>query len=126
MVLWSHVPVASTPGVVRLLRSAFNPGYLGVDLFFVLSGFLITRILLADRENERPLRFFLARRALRIFPIYYLLLAVLLLAKPGQYLAWCAIYLSNFHFMFDKTPNPLPHTWSLAIEEHFYLIWPPI
>jgi peptidoglycan/LPS O-acetylase OafA/YrhL len=126
MVLWSHVPVVSTPTIVRLLRSAINPGYLGVDLFFVLSGFLITRILLVDRLNQRPLRLFLVRRSLRIFPIYYLLLAFLFFLKPGKYLGWCAVYLSNFHFMFDKTPNPLPHTWSLAIEEHFYLIWPPI
>lgn len=126
MVLWSHIPVVSTPGVVRLLRSLLNPGYLGVDLFFVLSGFLITRILIADRENGRPLRLFFARRALRIFPIYYLLLVLLLFLKPGPYLAWCAVYLSNFQFMFDKTPSPLRHTWSLAVEEHFYLLWPPI
>ena len=126
MVFWSHIPIIATPPVVRLLRSAINPGYFGVDLFFVLSGFLITRILLAERQNGRPLRLFLARRALRIFPIYYLLLALLMFVKPGVYLAWCAVYLSNFHFMFDKTPNPLPHTWSLAIEEHFYLLWPPI
>ena len=46
------------------------------------------------------------------------------MVDPGWYLAWCAGYLSNFKFSFDYTPNPLRHTWSLCVEEHFYMIWP--
>ncbi|MBI5851919.1 MAG: acyltransferase [Planctomycetes bacterium] len=146
LVLWQHVPAMVIPyavfGVQRAvigefqggewpiwfdgLRDAFvQAGYLGVDTFFVLSGFLITRILRAERATGAPLRHFLLRRVLRIFPIYYLTLAVVWIVHPGSELPWCAAYLSNFRFAFhDHGGGWLSHTWSLAIEEHFYLLWP--
>jgi len=124
LVLWSHLPagVFGAPG--DALRYVLRPGYLGVDIFFVLSGFLITRILLDDRARRRPLRQFMLRRFVRIFPIYYLLIAVLLIVDPGPYLGWCATYLSNFYFAVETLHSPMEHTWSLAVEEHFYLFWP--
>ena len=124
LVVREHLPRGLFGAAGEALRFAVQPGYLGVDLFFVLSGFLITRILLADRARGRPLRHFLIRRFARIFPIYYLLILVMWLASPGTYLAWCAGYLSNFYFAVHRAPSPMEHTWSLAVEEHFYLVWP--
>lgn len=110
-----------------------------VRLFFVLSGFLITSNLLDGRtalgagasRRDRWLLIgrFAARRGLRIFPAYYLLLVVLATFNaPGvrHDLAVFAVYLSNFHFAArnDWDPWPLSHAWSLAIEEQFYLVWP--
>ncbi|MBL9078365.1 MAG: acyltransferase [Planctomycetes bacterium] len=126
MVLWNHVP-RTLPGYPEWLVYAeilIGPGGFGVELFFVLSGFLITRILIAEREQGVPVRWFLLRRCLRIFPIYYLLLAVMLVVRPSADIAWCAVYLSNFKSLFAPVDGPLAHTWSLCVEEHFYLLWP--
>jgi peptidoglycan/LPS O-acetylase OafA/YrhL len=117
------------------LGRAFTFGWTGVDLFFVLSGFLITRILLHSRDRSGFLRTFVARRALRIWPAY---LMVVLLAFAGvaripdgplafnaNAYPWYvyALYLQNLWF---KDPGPwlLSPTWSLAIEEQYYLVWP--
>ncbi|SFO67156.1 Peptidoglycan/LPS O-acetylase OafA/YrhL, contains acyltransferase and SGNH-hydrolase domains [Mesorhizobium sp. NFR06] len=109
-------------------------GHLGVRLFFVLSGFLITRLLLEARdaaafEAGPALRSFYARRALRIFPPYFAVLAFVWLTDLEQArssLAWHALYLSNFWYAHrnDWTPWLLCHFWSLSIEEQFYLAWP--
>lgn len=124
LVLGTHAPRefgALHRGIPQILGAG---GYLGVDLFFVLSGFLITRLLLADRERGAPLYQFIVRRFLRIFPIYYLLLLVFFALRPGPELPWCAAYLSNYYFVSASAHHPLRHTWSLAVEEHFYLFWP--
>jgi peptidoglycan/LPS O-acetylase OafA/YrhL len=127
LVLWCHIP-HETPGYpewVLRVHEVVGPGGLGVDIFFVLSGFLITRILLDERNRGVPVRRFLFRRVLRIFPIYYLLLLVMLFVRPSVELAWCAVYLSNLHYILaPQFPRSLGHTWSLCIEEHFYLLWP--
>jgi peptidoglycan/LPS O-acetylase OafA/YrhL len=108
----------------------------GVRLFFVLSGFLITGILLECRAAIArdgggvafTLRQFYARRALRIAPVYYAtLLAAWLLGVPAvrEGLWWHVAYLSNLHFaLTDSWHAPLSHFWSLAVEEQFYLAWP--
>lgn len=108
----------------------------GVRLFFVLSGFLITSILLDCREAMESgrqglaftLRRFYIRRALRIFPLFYAtLLAAWLLGVPEVRAngLWHAAYLSNIYFAITETWNfPLSHFWSLAVEEQFYLVWP--
>jgi peptidoglycan/LPS O-acetylase OafA/YrhL len=111
---------------------AFIPwGLMGVRLFFVLSGFLITSILLRTRSEENrsvELRTFYARRVLRIFPVYYvtIFVAFLLNIHPfRQTVAWHLAYLSNFHQIFLAPPgDPITHLWSLAVEEQFYLVWP--
>lgn len=109
-------------------------GWAGVNLFFVLSGFLITGILLDAKTGNRYFRNFYARRTLRIFPIYY---AVLLSAiavsivkgnARGDYTLWHLSYMQNWIQVHDRFNSPLfgslGHTWSLAVEEQFYLLWP--
>jgi peptidoglycan/LPS O-acetylase OafA/YrhL len=107
----------------------------GVGIFFVLSGFLITRILIADKARGRGLNEFYDRRVARIFPIYFLLLAILALAWPGQELGWAADFSFNMryvtqlreYFHIDAPDAPIPpvaHFWSLCVEEHFYWFWP--
>ncbi len=118
--------------------SLARTGWAGVDLFFVLSGFLITGILYRTREVPRSLRVFHARRFLRIFPLYYGFLLVLFALGPllvpgsdwletvGSRQLWHWAYLSNVLAAlegWDAVPH-LGHLWSLAIEEQFYLLWP--
>jgi peptidoglycan/LPS O-acetylase OafA/YrhL len=112
-------------------------GHLGVRLFFVLSGYLITGILLRCRswmeagqtDAATNLRRFYIRRFLRIFPPYYALLALMVIRNvPGvrDTLWWHAGYASNFLFALegDWKPGDTSHFWSLAVEEQFYLVWP--
>jgi peptidoglycan/LPS O-acetylase OafA/YrhL len=114
-------------GLQRLLLLATKPGWLGVNLFFVLSGFLITGILLEAKAKDKPgyYRRFYMRRALRILPAYYLLLV--LLAVFGQaslpYLGLSSIYLANITVLFGVA-NDYGPLWSLAVEEHYYIAWP--
>ncbi len=133
LVLWAHLPRDIAGPWVARLEYLVRPGYLGVDVFFVLSGLLITRILLAERMRGRaegegalaaPTRFWI-RRFLRIFPIYYLGLVALSFVYDGPDLGWSAVYLQNFWYASHaELASPLKHTWSLAVEEHFYLVWP--
>lgn len=102
-----------------------QPGWLGVNLFFVLSGFLITGILLDSRNRPDYYRRFYGRRALRILPAYYLLLLLLgLLGQAGAaYLGLSFIYLANVTNLFGVA-NDYGPLWSLAVEEHYYILWP--
>jgi peptidoglycan/LPS O-acetylase OafA/YrhL len=124
--------------------TAFPGGFLGVDVFFVLSGYLITDLLVAqwNRLGRLDLRQFWTRRARRLLPALAVLLVVVTAAtaiiEPGQLAALrqaliaAATYSSNWwqalahHSYFDQfgPPPPLQHLWSLAIEEQFYLVWP--
>lgn len=114
-------------------------GSSGVTMFFVLSGYLITQILLKEKEvfnieagrnfekSGFVLKTFYIRRALRIFPIYYItlfLLAILNVDSAREYLAWHGLYLSNFLYSFKIGMDSLSHFWSLGVEEQFYLAWP--
>ncbi len=107
-------------------------GQTGVDLFFVLSGFLITRILLNSRDDPHYFRNFYVRRALRIFPLYYGFIIVYALFLSSSYLSenrsslwWLLLYAENIRLTFgDESLTGLTHFWTLAVEEHFYLIWP--
>lgn len=114
--------------IVSLTRSA----WVGVDLFFVLSGYLITGILLRSRDRRGYFRIFYMRRFFRIFPLYYSCLALLVavwFVSPGLRsslaLPWNFFYLANVHFALAAwTWPPISHLWSLSVEEQFYLIWP--
>src|SRR5262249_49808445 len=123
----------------RLVIKAASYGMLGVDLFFVLSGFLITGLLLDAKGRPHYFRNFYARRTLRIFPLYYLVLAALFLVLPHlatlpmnletarEHQGWLWAYVANFYIAAQSSWAALSyvsHFWSLAIEEHFYLIWP--
>lgn len=111
-------------------------GWLGLDIFFVLSGFLITNILINSIGTKNYLRNFYVRRILRVFPLYYASLIFFLLILPHlkttlrleYYIdnqAWLWVYLQNWLYIFSP-PNEsaLNHLWSLAVEEQFYLLWP--
>jgi peptidoglycan/LPS O-acetylase OafA/YrhL len=105
-------------------------GSIGVRLFFVLSGFLITRILLASRQEDIAiaLRSFYIRRGLRIFPLFYFVLALAALINIGPVrstIGWHVSYLTNV-YLFDRGSwhGSISHLWSLAVEEQFYLVWP--
>ena len=123
----------------------FAGGYVGVDVFFVISGFLITRLLLGELEStgRLSLRRFYARRARRLLPLSAVLLAsvgilsVLLLSpvravEVSGDIVSSALYTANWHFAAqsvdyfaqDIEPSPVLHLWSLAIEEQFYVVWP--
>lgn len=113
-------------------------GWLGVDLFFVLSGFLITSILLNEIQQPGGLKKFYVRRILRIFPLYFLCLLIFLVLFPAwglykselQYFTdhqwWLWTYLENWLYSFRLRDDAkmLTHLWSLAVEEQFYLVWP--
>jgi peptidoglycan/LPS O-acetylase OafA/YrhL len=112
---------------------AWDVGSLGVRLFLVVSGFLITGILVDARAAAAPdgragvLRAFYSRRALRIAPAYYLVLGLAVLAVPEVRDAWVwhATYLSNMHMALQGAwDHGIIHFWSLAVEEQFYLLWP--
>lgn len=121
--------------ILKVLSKLSVLGQTGVDLFFVLSGFLITRILLHEKNTPGAfLKTFFARRVLRIFPLYYgflifiyFLLPILTSSEivPFSKQIWFWGYLQNFVYTFPIAPFEGPnHLWSLAVEEHFYLVWP--
>ncbi len=131
--LWSNPDVGASRWT-RLLVSFHAAGWIGVDLFFVLSGFLITGILYDTLPSTHFFRNFYARRALRIFPLYYSFLLLLYLISRGAGAHWFAT--STWHTL-TYTENLLGggpvttaswvninHFWSLAVEEQFYLVWP--
>jgi peptidoglycan/LPS O-acetylase OafA/YrhL len=110
-------------------------GATGVDLFFVLSGYLITGIILRNQGLRGFYRTFYVRRALRIFPIYYLAIALVvglnvLRSHPEKMdaLPYCLFYAQGISYYWGSAPpvmlSSLGHTWTLAIEEQFYLFWP--
>jgi peptidoglycan/LPS O-acetylase OafA/YrhL len=140
LVLATHVVGGVAPAnrfdivVLRALRA----GWIGVDLFFVLSGFLITGILLDSRGDRRYFVAFFARRALRILPLYWLFL-ILLAAYAGFFqsgsewdalmasMPWHIAYLTNVLVAmhgWNAAALQSGHLWSLAVEEQFYLVWP--
>jgi peptidoglycan/LPS O-acetylase OafA/YrhL len=140
MVIGSHAFESSydTHGaLVRAIGHFLYYGMYGVDLFFVLSGFLITGILFDSLKDEGYFRKFYARRALRILPLYYGVLAVCFLLTYPLHLHWgdmgwlLVFYLQNLHPMKIMSFSPganigLYHFWSLAVEEQFYLVWPAV
>jgi peptidoglycan/LPS O-acetylase OafA/YrhL len=136
-----HVKQSIEPGSFNgVFSQFFNVGWCGVDLFFVLSGFLITGILCDAKGASNYFPKFWMRRILRIFPLYYGFLLVLFVLVPlahrfspliQQHLAeqrWLWGYGSNFYYSMASHPLidafRLQHFWSLAIEEQYYLIWP--
>src|SRR3974390_3587616 len=120
-------------------------GFMGVDAFFVLSGFLITSLLIGEWRQTSTIKLggFWARRARRLLPALFMMLLFVaffasVIVPKGTYGALrldalaTLLYVSNWHFIlvnsnyFNETAasSPLPHTWSLAVEEQFYVIWP--
>ena len=140
LVLFTHLlpyrPAHSS--LMRVFNALAGCGWAGVNIFFVLSGFLITGILYDSKGEEFFFRNFYMRRTLRIVPLYFLLVGCcmfvfpLFAATPGsmpaahQWMYW--LYLSNMPIAFhgDLRWGWLGQLWSLAVEEHFYLVWPAV
>lgn len=148
LVLFFHLnllrSVTTEHALDGVASNLFSAGWCGVDLFFVLSGFLITRILYQAKESDRYFTNFYLRRTLRIFPLYYAVLVLTFfiiphlpsMLIPSEKLdrwarvdvnpLWHWLYLSNFSTAMAGSwgHGILDVTWSLAIEEQFYLLWP--
>jgi len=136
--VYGHGLAPSGLFIDRLYYRVAGAGWIGVDLFFVLSGFLITGILYDAKESRHYFRNFYARRILRIFPLYYGALILFLVVLPwlrpdhsglssmARDGVWYWSYLSNVKFASDGWPQfgAIGHFWSLAVEEQFYLLWP--
>lgn len=115
------------PVVPSIVARVTAPGWLGVDLFFVLSGLLITSILLKKRSDAHFLRDFYARRIRRILPLYLIMLAVMVLVfgASWKFVLICLFTGANLLPVFGVAgPAPASLFWSLAVEEHFYFLWP--
>jgi peptidoglycan/LPS O-acetylase OafA/YrhL len=133
MVLVHHVffafPRASSAyeGIPVVLLRLVDHGWLGVDLFFILSGFLITGILIESKSKPNYAKNFYMRRVLRIFPLYFVAVVTMWLFYPDStsYLLLSFVFLANFANGFQiHEPHGMGILWSLNIEEHFYLAWP--
>lgn len=127
LVMWFHSTTLSEPAHSN--KAVFLFGQSGVDLFFVLSGFLITSILIDTQHDKNALKKFYIRRALRIFPLYFAVLVFACIITWNSFSFSHAypyfLYIQNWSISFDLTFWPyLVHTWTLAIEEQFYLAWP--
>lgn len=118
----------SWSGLGKIVLALTGPGWLGVDIFFVLSGFLITGILLKDKEtSQHYIRNFYGRRVLRILPLYAvaLILVAVFYHHPGPTLVLGVLMCVNFAPIFNiEVVSGAAALWSLSVEEHFYLIWP--
>jgi peptidoglycan/LPS O-acetylase OafA/YrhL len=119
--------MAALPRATQIFLHATWFGRLGVNLFFVLSGFLITGLLLNSVGRADYFRNFYIRRVLRILPAYYVLLLILALTHHTSrvFLEMSAIHLANLTPLFGVGSSYVV-LWSLAVEEHFYLIWPTV
>ena len=136
---YAGITVQLSQQLAQRIENFGEAGVFGVDLFFVLSGYLITSILLRKREQPNYFRNFYARRFLRLFPLYYGYLALVALVLPlfhrlthssmqdysGSWW-WYLLYLSNWKADHGAPDPNLGHFWSLAVEEQFYLIWPAV
>ncbi len=131
--------ILQTTFAAKLFAYAMVPGWSGVELFFVLSGFLITGILLKSKTAENYFSSFYARRFLRIFPIYYFVVTAGLVAAhynfwwntmmpPERMRISYYFYAQNWPIFWNhgayQTVSAFGHFWSLAVEEQFYLVWP--
>ncbi|WP_295799453.1 acyltransferase [Mucilaginibacter sp.] len=122
-------------GILTFIFSRLIPeGTFGVDLFFVLSGFLISKILFVASDKAAPverlhvIKNFYFRRVLRIFPVYFLLVLLVVFVLNDTYakehIAYFLTYTSNFLTLKTVAWGSIAHTWSLAVEEQFYIVWP--
>lgn len=129
LIVFTHLahrfPGTPASSTLRLWLAVSHAGWIGVDIFFALSGFLITRVLMNSRGRPHYYRNFYARRVLRLAAPYFITLALVACFVPHSiaFLALSLVYLANFAepLGIKLAYGPL---WSLAVEEHFYLMWP--
>lgn len=129
VVVFTHYPQVIESDLYNAVwraNMASRFGYGLLDIFFVISGFFITRLLLRERAKTGRISFsdFYMRRALRIFPVYYLtvLVCYLVFQLNTADLLSLVSYTFNFYHPLHPVPNPLEHTWSLSVEEQFYFL----
>jgi len=130
------MPSGDVHGIAHAVKDLMLNGWVGVQLFFVLSGFLISGALLDTQDSRSYYQSFYARRALRVLPLYYgvLILTFLILAPLGllppetvnrqHNQIWLWTFLSNWSDPLGYDVKGFTHFWSLAVEEQFYLLWP--
>lgn len=132
MVIFAHLTGTRNFIVSHQIGNIFDLGQLGVRVFFVISGFLITHLLLQELNAKKRIHLgkFYLRRTLRIFPPYYVFLGALALLQAGD---WIRLAPRDLLHGITYTSNYYPerswytgHTWSLAVEEQFYLLWPAV
>ena len=138
VVIMFHTPLLMFPRATGIapLDHALAGGYIGVDLFFVLSGFLITALLLSEDSEHGSIGLgsFYIRRALRLLPALYVMLAAFFVYSHAvepppvgstSTIGYALVYLSNWQQIWHPFTNAgMDHLWSLAVEEQFYLLWP--
>ena len=121
--------------LAHYLPSLFIGSWVFMEMFFVMSGFLITGILIDSKSKEGYYKKFILRRVLRVFPLYYICLIILFFLIPATWLdlsyyrshqLWFWFYIENWLYALQGWPKvkALHHFWSLAIEEQFYIFWP--
>ena len=127
-------------GIIFVILAHYIPRYfigswVFMEMFFVMSGFLITNILIDAKKKPGYYKKFMARRIVRVFPLYYLCLFIVFFLLPDsffdlsyyrQHEAWYWLYGTNWLISLDgwSPTKTLDHFWSLAIEEQFYILWP--
>jgi len=137
---YTPYPAVSDSAVYKLFYSLTRPGHLGVNFFFVLSGFLITYLLLSERALNGRIAIgpFYMRRILRIWPLYYVIVLLGFVVYPwaknhfGQHgyhetaqVGYFLVFLSNFNNLYHGCETPtLTLLWSVSVEEQFYVVWP--
>ena len=140
LVIVRHASLEQGAASRGFLGALGNAGWMGVDLFFVLSGFLITRILIQSKGSTYYFRNFYLRRSFRIFPLYYAVLVGLFVVAPiashspavqelARHQIWYWTYTVNFlaaNTNGEACGLHTVHFWSLSVEEQFYLIWPAV
>ena len=129
LVLGRHFPGPAPGAVLPVWMEVWQRGgWIGVDLFFVLSGFLVSGLLFREYRRFGEIRYghFLARRGFKIYPAFYFMFVAVLLyaAHMGRAFVGWPVVLSEALFVQNYGPSLFPHTWSLAVEEHFYLLLP--
>jgi peptidoglycan/LPS O-acetylase OafA/YrhL len=120
----TRLPPGAWPFADRILINVFSYGSFGVDLFFVLSGYLITTLLLLDRKGLHYFRNFYVKRAFRILPVFLAVIAIIWSTHlvSAAYALLSVFFLASFAQLFHvRSDGPF---WSLAVEEQFYLLWP--
>ena len=124
---WFTSPGGAWNGVPSVLWRLAQVGWTGVNLFFVLSGFLISRILLMEKTKSNYFSRFYWRRALRILPLYFLTLVFIVFnyEKSGRFVLFSVFFMAHISSFFNIV-SCYPGLWSLSVEEQFYLGWPQV
>ncbi len=121
---WMFPGQPTSWAMTKIIVPSASKGWMGLHVFFVLSGFLITKALLHSKDRPSYIRNFYVNRAYRIFPAYYAtLLALWALIGSKPYLAFSAFFLSDAAELFTKD-IAYPFLWTLSVEQHYYFIWP--